>query len=106
MVDASAATPVLRTISMAIPHAHARAAEVPGPPAGSYLFVGGAPAEMLVTVSVTGAVLGAAVDHRIGGGAIQTAAQWQGGDAENAMDHWAEMSASQLVSLTSGKRAG
>jgi hypothetical protein len=45
---------------------------------------------------MTGNVLGAAIDHRIGGGAMQTAAQWQ----------WGEMTANRLVSLTSGKTAG
>jgi hypothetical protein len=52
---------------------------------------------------VTGQVLGAAVDRRVGGGAISTAAQWQWGDAENAMDHWAELTATRIQELQTGK---
>ena len=59
-----------------------------GAVAGKYPFSGGGQAAAKVTDSMTGEVLGAAVDRRTGGGAIQTAAQWQWGDAENAIKAW------------------
>jgi hypothetical protein len=102
MVDASGATPVLRTVSMIVPQARVLGS-LKYLATDSYPFVGGAQAEMLATDSVTGNVLAAAVDHRIGGGAVSTAAQWQWGDAENAMDHWAEVVANKLASIQSGQ---
>ena len=55
-----------------------------------------------MTDSVTGRLLVAAADRRVGGGSIQTAAQWQWGDAENVANHWAEETANRLYALTSG----
>ena len=52
--------------------------------------------------SVTHQVLAAAVDKRVGGGSLATAAQWQWGDAENAMTAWAAQLANRLSSWTSG----
>jgi hypothetical protein len=46
------------------------------------------------TDAVTGQVLGAGVDRRVGGGSIQTAAQWQWGDAENVIKTWSQLPAS------------
>lgn len=102
VLDASSATPVLRTVSMVIPQARALAS-LKYLATDSYPFVGGVQGEMLATDSVTGKVLGAAIDRRIGGGSLEAAAQWQWGDAENVMDKWAEMTATRLVNLTSGK---
>jgi hypothetical protein len=70
---------------------------------GSRAHRGGLQGEMLVTVSVTGQILGAAVDRRVGSGSIETADQWQWGDAEFVMNTWSEMAATRLVNLTSGK---
>jgi len=42
------------------------------------------------------------VDGRVGGGSIESAAQWQWGDVENAMNEWATMAANKLYSWTSG----
>src|SRR5438876_453363 len=78
------ATPVLRTVSMVIPQARALAT-LKYAATGTYAFVGSAQAEGKVVDSVTGQVLAAGVDKRVGGGSITTAAQWQLGDAENAM---------------------
>ena len=50
---------------------------------------------------MSGRILAAAVDQRVGGGAIQTAAQWKWGDVENVMNTWAQTSVSRLVSLQS-----
>ena len=99
--DIGKATPVLRSVSMVIPQA--RALSTLGYLAtGTYAFVGSAQAEAKVTDSVTGQVLAAAVDRRVGGGNIQTAAQWQLGDAENAMKAWSQQTADKLSAWTSG----
>lgn len=59
---------------------------------------------MKFTDSVSGEILGAAVDRRVGGGALGTAAQWQWGDAENVIKAWSEQIASGLYAFTSGAR--
>jgi hypothetical protein len=53
---------------------------------------------------VTGELLAAGVDRRVGGGSIKTAAQWEWGDAENAMKAWADMIATNMYSYTSGAK--
>jgi len=99
--DAESATPVLRTISMIVPQARALAT-LKYVATGTYAFVGGAQAEVKVSDSVTGQVLAAAVDRRVGGGSIATAAQWKWGDAENAINAWAQQTTARLSSWTSG----
>jgi len=42
------------------------------------------------------------VDKRVGGGSLKTAAQWQLGDAENAMTAWSQQMANRLSAWTSG----
>jgi len=69
---------------------------------GSYPFVGGAQAEFKLTDSTSGELLAAGVDQRIGGGSIETAAQWQWGDAENVMKEWAKMATERLSAWTKG----
>ena len=101
LVDAEAATPVLRTISMVVPQARALST-LKYLATGTYPFIGAAEAEAKMTDSQTGQLLGEWVDKRVGGGSIKTAAQWQWGDAENAMKEWATMAASKLSSWTSG----
>jgi hypothetical protein len=101
LVDAETATPILRTISMIVPQARGLNT-LKYLATGTYGFVGGAEAEMKAVDSVSGQVLVAAVDKRVGGGSLKTAAQWQWGDAENAMNAWAEQLASRLSSWTSG----
>jgi len=101
LVDAEAATPVLRTISMALPQARLLSS-LKYLATGTYPFIGGAQAEAKMTDSVTGQLLGEWVDKRVGGGSIKTAAQWEWGDAENAMKEWATMAATRLSSWTSG----
>ena len=102
--DATTATPVLRSISMVIPQARALAT-LKVLATGSYPFVGSAQAEAKITDSETGMVLAAAVDRRIGGGALGTAAQWQLGDAENAINAWAGQMTERLGAWTSGTAA-
>lgn len=100
LTDAEAATPVLRTVSMAVPQVRVLAM-VPYIATGTYPFIGSAQGELVARDSVSGRVLAAAVDRRVGGGAIQTAAQWKWGDVENVMNTWAQTSVSRLVSLQS-----
>jgi Protein of unknown function (DUF3313) len=101
LVDAESATPVLRTVSMVIPQARLLSS-LKYLATGTYPFIGGAEAEAKMTDSVTGQLLGMWVDKRVGGGSIKTAAQWEWGDAENAMKEWATMAATRLSSWTSG----
>jgi hypothetical protein len=97
-----AAVPVLRTVSMVVPQARALAT-LKYIATGSYPFVGAAQGELEVTDSRTGEVLAAGVDRRIGGGSLETAAQWQWGDVENVMDNWASRVANILATLRAGK---
>ena len=89
ITDASAATPVLRSISMVVPQARVLNT-LKYAATGSYAFVGGARGEAEITDSMTGQRLAAWDDERIGGGNISNAAQWDLGDAENVIDYWAK----------------
>lgn len=101
ITDVGKAIPVLRTVSMVIPQARALAT-LKYAATGTYAFIGSAQAEGKVTDASTGELLAAGVDRRVGGGNIKAAAQWQLGDAENAMKSWAETLADRLSSWTSG----
>ena len=102
LIDVAAATPGLRTITMVIPQARLLSTVKRGA-TGSYPFVGGAQAEFKLTDSLTGQVLAAGVDRRIGGGSVTTAAQWEWGDAENVMKAWAKLAAERLSAFTKGQ---
>src|SRR5262245_11777525 len=101
LTDAEAATPGLRSISLVIPQARTLNT-LKYLATGTYAFVGDAQAEMKLTDSVSGQVLAEAVDRRVGGGALSTAAQWEWGDAENAMKEWATQLTERMSSWTSG----
>jgi hypothetical protein len=101
MTDAETATPVLRSISMFVPQAH-MLSNLKYLATGTFPFVGGAQAEAKLTDSVSGELLSAVADKRIGGGNATTGFQWQWGDAEHAIDKWCEMLAERLSSWTSG----
>ena len=103
ILDAEAATPGARSISMAIPQARALAAGT-SLVTGSYPFAGGTQAAVKFVDSVTGKVVGAVVDRQAGGGSVEAAAQWQWGDAENAIKSWSERLANGLYAYTSGAR--
>jgi hypothetical protein len=47
----------------------------------------------------TSEFLAGAVDQRSGGLAMSSAAQWQWGDAENAMNYWSDKILSRLLEL-------
>jgi hypothetical protein len=72
--------------------------------AGRYPFAGGGQAAVKISDAVTEQVLGVAVDRRAGGGALQTAAQWQWGDAENAIKAWSTQLADGMHAYTSGEK--
>jgi uncharacterized protein DUF3313 len=92
---------VLRSVSMVIPQARALGT-LKYLATGTYPFVGEAQAQAKLSDGATGQLLGEWVDKRVGGGSIKAAAQWQWGDAENAMTAWATMAAEKLSSWTSG----
>lgn len=100
LTDAEAATPGLRSVSVIVPQAHALA-NLKYLATGTLPFVGGAQVEAKVTDSVTGQILGAVADRRLGGGAIEAGFQWQYDDVENAMSLWAKMTAERLSAWTS-----
>jgi hypothetical protein len=99
LTDATTATPVLRTISVIIPQARLLGA-VKNMATGSYAFVGSAQSEGEVLDSMTGERLAAAVDRRSGGISIKNADVWEWGDAERAMDYWAQRIDERLVALS------
>ena len=101
LTNAETATPVLRSISMIVPQAH-MLSNIKYLTTGTFPFVGGAEVEAKVMDSMSGQVLAAAVDKRLGGGNITTGFQWKWGDVENAMKFWAEHAANVLSSWTSG----
>lgn len=101
MVDAEAATPGMRSISMVVPQAH-MISNLKYLATGTFPFVGAAQAEMKITDAVSGQTLAAAVDKRIGGGSIEAGFQWQWGDAENAIKEWSKRAAEKLSAWTSG----
>ena len=103
LLDAEAATAGARSISMVVPQLRVVSAGY-ALVAGKYPFAGGGQAAAKVTDSVSGEILGAGVDRRAGGGSIKTAAQWQWGDAENAIKAWSELIAASLYAYTSGER--
>jgi Protein of unknown function (DUF3313) len=99
--DATAATPVMRSVSVAEPHVR-MIATLKYLATGTFPFVGSAQAEAKVTDSVTGQVLAAAVSKRVGGGSLKNVDVWEMGDAENALAYWAQLTTNRLASWTSG----
>jgi len=98
LINADSATPGLRSVTVVIPQLRViNAAQ--SLVTGSYAFVGSAEAEMKASDSSTGQLLAGAIDKRAGGIAMSSAAQWQWGDAENAMNYWAEHIDSRLLEL-------
>ena len=98
IIDATAATPLLRTVSVLIPQARVlnQAQELL---TGKYAFAGSAEVVLKATDSRTGQLLAAGLDRRSGGGSLEQAAVWQWGDAKAAMDLWSQRSTQRLVEL-------
>ena len=103
LMDATTATPGLRSVSVIIPQARTinmRQSLV----TDSYLFVGSAEAEVQATDSTSGEFVAGAVDERAGGIGLAAAASFKWGDAQNAMNYWAEKITNRLLELQ-GKAA-
>jgi hypothetical protein len=104
IVNAEAATPGLRSVSLVIPQArilnYAQSLAT-----GHAAFAGSAEAAFKATDSTTGQLLGESVDKRYGGMAVAGAAQIQWGDAEAAMDYWSQKIDQRAVALGAGTPA-
>jgi hypothetical protein len=103
LLDAEAATAGVRSVTIVVPQLRVLGAGY-SLVAGRYPFAGGGQAAVKVSDAVTEQTLGIAVDRRAGGGALQTAAQWQWGDAENAIKAWSSQLADGMHAYTSGER--
>src|SRR5208337_3582908 len=97
LTDASSAVPVLRSISVVVPQARALSV-IKMAATGTYAFVGSAQGAIKFNDSVTGRLLAAAVDKRVGGASIRNVDVWQWGDADNAMNYWGNEIDQRLVS--------
>jgi len=102
LTDAESATPVLRSISMIVPQARTLSTGV-YLATGTFPFVGGAQVEAKAEDSVSGRVLAAIIDKRLGSGSLTAGFQWQWGDVEKAMHFWAESATNRLFAWTSGQ---
>jgi len=98
LTDATSATPVLHTISIVVPQAHALNLIKAGL-TGTYAFVGSATGEAKLTDSVSGQLLASWADERFGTAALKNVTVWQWGDADNAMNYWAKGLDQRLVTL-------
>jgi len=98
LTDASSAVPVLRSISVVVPQARVLSA-IKMMATGTYAFVGSAQGAMKANDSVSGELLAAAVDERAGGTSVKNVTVFQWGDAENAMDYWADLTDQRLVAF-------
>jgi hypothetical protein len=98
LTDATSAVPVLRSISVVVPQARVLSA-IKMVATGTYGFVGSAQGAMKLNDSVSGELLAAAVDERAGGASVKNVTVFQLGDAENAMNYWANLTDQRLVAL-------
>lgn len=98
LTDATTAVPGLRSISVVVPQARVLSAiKMAG--TGTYAFVGSAQGEAKLTDSVSGRLLAAWADKRVGGTSITNIDVFQWGDAENAINYWAKGLDERLVTL-------
>jgi hypothetical protein len=98
LTDATSAVPVLRSISVVVPQARVLSA-IKMAATGTYAFVGSAQGAFKANDSVSGQLLAAAVDKRVGGTSVKNIDVFQWGDAENAIDYWANLTDQRLVSF-------
>jgi Protein of unknown function (DUF3313) len=97
LTDASSAVPVLRSVSVVVPQARALSV-IKMAATGTYAFVGSAQGAIKFNDSMSGQLLAAAVDKRVGGASIKNVTVWQWGDADNAMNYWGNLIDQRLVS--------
>jgi hypothetical protein len=98
LTDATSAVPVLRSISVVVPQARALST-IKMAATGTYSFVGSAQGAAKLNDSITGQLLAAWADKRVGGTSIKNVDVFQWGDAENAIDYWANGLDQRLVAL-------
>jgi hypothetical protein len=98
LTDATSATPGLRSISVVIPQARVLSA-IKMAATGTYAFVGSAQGAIKLNDSTSGELLAAAVDERVGGTSVKNITVFQWGDAENAINYWADLIDQRLVSF-------
>jgi hypothetical protein len=98
LTDATSAVPVLRSISVVVPQARLLSA-IKMAATGTYAFVRSAQGALKLNDSVSGELLAAAVDKRVGGTSIKNADVFQWGDAENAINYWADLTDQRLVAF-------
>jgi hypothetical protein len=98
LTDATSALPVLRTISLVWPQGRVLSL-IKMATTGTYPFVGSAQNEAKLTDSVSGQLLEAWADRRMGGASLKNVDVFWWGDAENAMDYWANGLEQALVTL-------
>lgn len=98
LTDATSAVPGLRSISVVVPQARALSA-IKMVATGTYAFVGSAQGALKLNDSVSGLLLAAAVDKRVGGTSVKNVDVFQWGDAENAIDYWANLTDQRLVAF-------
>jgi hypothetical protein len=96
LTDATTTVPGLRTVSVLIPQARALST-IKMVATGTYSFVGSAQAAGKINDSVSGQLLGAWVDKRVGGTSITNANNYTWGDADNAINYWADGLDKKLV---------
>jgi hypothetical protein len=102
LTDATSATPILRTVSVVVPQARLLSA-ASSLVTGQYAFTGSIQTEGEVLDSTSGKQVAAWVDKRFGGASIKNANVWKWGDAEKAIDLWADLFATRYVDLRQGK---
>ena len=98
LTDATSATPGLRSISVVIPQARVLSA-IKMAATGTYAFVGSAQGAIKFNDATSGELLAEAVDERVGGTSVKNITVFQWGDAENAINYWADLIDQRLVSF-------
>jgi hypothetical protein len=98
LTDATSAVPVLRTISLISPQARVLSL-INMATTGTYPFVGSAQGAAKLTDSVSGQLLEAWADKRMGGASLKSVDVFWWGDAEDVMDYWANALDQHLVTL-------
>jgi hypothetical protein len=95
--DATAAIPILRSVSVLIPQARVLNSSSRSPPARA--FVGSAEGQWKIIDSVSGELLASGADKRLGGMQIVSATQWRWGDAEEVLKYWSAKTTERLTEL-------
>jgi hypothetical protein len=102
LTDAESATPVLRTISVVVPQARLLSA-ASSLVTGQFAFTGSIQTEGEAVDATSGKRVAAWVDKRFGGASIKNADVWKWGDAEKAINVWADLASTRFVELQKGK---